>query len=656
MLLDWTKVSTRNFDPNFQHSITASKLFRFTPLDVWRIRTELFILISSLTKMFENDRIQVCCDVPNSAGVSLRLPDVLNYSFLWAIIERGDIIEYIPQSTDMNSDKYPSHFIQRAVVIGIRAELDGKTHTVILNNGDTLIHSLHMVRRVAGMDPFTKEPIWNPLREWKNLSEFHMTPTEDAADGPDRPVNIRLDTSPEKHIPDPKRIQKIRNTDMRARRKRKCDTKNYHRSLFKSRQEHTGHIDNNQRSSFLSWLNPSKVPGEILFLNRLYRVCLEIGNTTKFFELIKSTTESMYQARKKHLDRDVFSIRTRTSYIALKIMFAVAFFQSFINANGVQEFIPGIQKDKEQATSQKEMKRIEGTLKFEHDVKHLKIQKCPICMENHMNEVDSTYDPNEPYKCISCTNADIPDTFYHDKKLLPIWYERKPNATDFDDYLLNENNQKIIRYDIPRELSILTISEQLLIRKCAPFIPSIHLSHGYYALTGQCVAFRQDLTDVCTDLPRLPSEIVTFIRQMGNSETTAVHLSHLKVRKKVVLDALKWLKLHHCGYRHITISESKLDWIGESGSTSMFGQIRNIRVNGKQVSRSQKPAVSQVQCMEPVIDAPQLDFTTVGFNGSELGTNPVQLELMDELVDTAISTKQKGKLLMFPQHGDEPLK
>ena len=88
----------------------------------------------------------------------------------------------------------------------------------------------------------------------------------------------------------------------------------------------------------------------------------------------------------------------------------------------------------------------------------------------------------------------------------------------------------------------------------------------------------------------------------------------------------------------------------------MFGQIRNIRVNGKQVSRSQMPAVSQIQCMEPVVDAPQLDFTTVCFNGSELGTNPNQLELMEELVDTAISTKQKGKLLMFPQHGDEPLK
>ena len=137
MLLDWAKVTTRDLASNFQHSITASKLFQFTPLDVWRIRTELFILISSLTKMYENDRIQICCDVPNSAGMSLRLPDVLNYSFLWAIIERGDIIEYIPHSNDMNSDKYPSHFIQRAVVIGIRAELDGKTHTVVLKNGDT---------------------------------------------------------------------------------------------------------------------------------------------------------------------------------------------------------------------------------------------------------------------------------------------------------------------------------------------------------------------------------------------------------------------------------------------------------------------------------------------------------------------------------------
>ena len=81
--------TTRDSASNFQHSITASKLFQFPPLDVWRIRTELFILISILTKMYENDRIQICCDVPNSAGMSLWLPDVLNYSFLWAIIEWG---------------------------------------------------------------------------------------------------------------------------------------------------------------------------------------------------------------------------------------------------------------------------------------------------------------------------------------------------------------------------------------------------------------------------------------------------------------------------------------------------------------------------------------------------------------------------------------
>ena len=74
--------------------------------------------------------------------------------------------------------------------------------------------------------------------------------------------------------------------------------------------------------------------------------------------------------------------------------------------------------------------------------------------------------------------------------------------------------------------------KQLLIRKCAPYIPSIHLHNGYYALSGQCVSFPQDINDVCQDLPRHPNEIVTFIRQMGNNQTSGVHLQHLKVCKK----------------------------------------------------------------------------------------------------------------------------
>ena len=74
--------------------------------------------------------------------------------------------------------------------------------------------------------------------------------------------------------------------------------------------------------------------------------------------------------------------------------------------------------------------------------------------------------------------------------------------------------EKIKHYEIPEELSSLTISEQLIIRKSAPYIPSVHLRNGFYALRGQCVAFPQNISSVCTDLPRHPNEIVTFICQL----------------------------------------------------------------------------------------------------------------------------------------------
>ncbi len=131
------------------------------------------------------------------------------------------------------------------------------------------------------------------------------------------------------------------------------------------------------------------------------------------------------------------------------------------------------------------------------------------------------------------------------------------------------------RYDIPKELSSLTVSEQLLIRKCAPYIPSVHLNNGFFALTGQCVAFPQQVTTVCSDLPRHPDEIVTYVCQLGNSKASSVHLQHLKVRCNKVIDALKWLKLHHTEYRDIAINESKLDWMNDQSEAVVLGQVQN---------------------------------------------------------------------------------
>eukprot|EP00975_Prorocentrum_lima_P059618 12500096-Prorocentrum_lima.AAC.1 len=55
--------------------------------------------------------------------------------------------------------------------------------------------------------------------------------------------------------------------------------------------------------------------------------------------------------------------------------------------------------------------------------------------------------------------------------------------------------------------------------------------------------------------------MVIFVRHVSNRVSGVSHSQHFKVNKNKVLDALRWLKVHHRGYHDITITESNLDWI-----------------------------------------------------------------------------------------------
>jgi hypothetical protein len=238
--------------------------------------------------------------------------------------------------------------------------------------------------------------------------------------------------------------------------------------------------------------------------------------------------------------------------------------------------------------------------------------------------------------------------------LQPIWYERNPGAKHWSDFKLDSEGRQIARYDIPEELDSLTISEQLLIRKSAPYIPSVHLSNGFFALSGQCVAFPQDVSELCTELPRQPKEIVTFIRQMGNSQTSAIHLQHLKVRRDKVLNALRWLKIHHSEYRDISISESNLDWMRDESEAFISSNVRHISVSGTKSDKNQKAAVSNVQCLSNICEG-DLEFATMS-EDRRFGVDPTQAEMLADLVQTVEETDQRHKLLLFPPHGDEPIR
>ena len=644
MSLGHTVFTANDVKTNFVHSITNHPRFKFCALDQWRLRSESYLLLMTLSRMYTDDRIiddstkpapsMVCGRSPRTtqatqASTNINVPALLNCSFLSASIDAGDIIDY---KIDVDENA-ASEIVRRAIVTEIRLESDQVTHTILLNNGERLVHSLHMIRRVAMRNLFTGESMWNPIREWRELGSFHLHPTVDASD--EDPT-----------LTDPDLLRAEYEHDLNQRKAKIMRTD---RKREKDHQLHSFSI-----GRLLHWDEDCKIPDELLFLNSLYRTCLELGKIAIFYNLIKCVTRSSYLAQKKHLQRDVFNKRNCATTLALKVAFPFMFFTSYLSKAGNTEYTSG-SAQQPQTMSTKEVKRIEATCKFELNNSHIKIQMCSECRENHMNSIGgSSYDPDKPYTCKTCKS--LKPGFYEEMRLQPVWYERTPNATSWEDYKLDDEGKKITRYDIPTELASLTVSEQLLIRKSAPFIPSVHLTNGFYALTGQCVAFPQDISHMCTDLPRQRHEVITFIRQLGNSTTTSVHLQHLKVRKTKVMEALQWLRIHHSGYRDITINKSNLDWMDNRSEAIVVEHVRHIKVAGTLSDASQKASVSSIQCMDSSTEGTSLDYVTISSADCDTGVDPEQAEMMTELIDTAKTTNQTDKLLFFPPSGDKPIR
>ena len=139
-------------------------------------------------------------------------------------------------------------------------------------------------------------------------------------------------------------------------------------------------------------------------------------------------------------------------------------------------------------------------------------------------------------------------------------------------------------YSVPPELARLSLAEKLLIQKISPFVPLQHIRQGVMGLKGHVCAFEQDISGVCRDLPKLPSDIsiIRIIKEIsveiGNSKEKAVRV--YRVNKNNVLSALRWLQKHSTEYRDINIMEENLDWIeGDEGILEPRVDISDINDN-----------------------------------------------------------------------------
>ena len=184
------------------------------------------------------------------------------------------------------------------------------------------------------------------------------------------------------------------------------------------------------------------------------------------------------------------------------------------------------------------------------NIHHLKCANCKRVTLYHHDSKSSSWRKKQGKKNeYHCNLCDTDETFKEDlDTILPIWY----------------NDLGVKQYYIPGELEGLTVAEQLLIQRISGYVPLIHIKNGNFGIKGSCCAFRQDIKEVCTKLPRQRVELVKYIRDFTRESNLPVNAKVLSVRRTKVLKALYWLKKYHVDYKNdeeLVIDENNLSWM-----------------------------------------------------------------------------------------------
>ena len=125
-------------------------------------------------------------------------------------------------------------------------------------------------------------------------------------------------------------------------------------------------------------------------------------------------------------------------------------------------------------------KFIQQAINFENYMFKLNFGQCCICHQRrlNMNTLNGI--------CSNCQSKKHNLFYFSENKLLPTWKSKKG----------------VVKYTIPPQLQHLTLAEKLLIQRVSPLIPVIHIKNGILGSRGHVVSFFQDITNICSVLPR----------------------------------------------------------------------------------------------------------------------------------------------------------
>jgi len=550
-------------------------------------------------------------------------------------IQMGDIVEYRKSKHDVPN---------KGEIVSIGEPTSESI--VRMSDGTWLMRRVHQVKRLEIVRNLEDERLVNPSPKWKSLDKVVVIPPYETVEEDDD-TDCKSTTSNGIHDHEfefeddesaARREEKVpKHTERSEKNKRdrtSCgETGHSYYSKTRKVKSDQSYLDRRRATEqYIPWANSGNDYNKIRsVINDLYKESLSYGIVDKFHDikLYEAPDQKEYKERLAKL-RGFVNYRRRNGHKKLNITTDVTFMDN-----------PGPGMRGQSRETYRARQTIEEILIFEYKMRTLDVQTCSVCRENTLE-----FTEKDKNVCATCSKMKHGETnYYLENNLHPIWYEQDDQGC----FKTDEGGNKIVRYDVPPELQDLTMAEKLLIRRCSPFIPSMHIKDGIFGINGHCVSFPQDIDTMCTELPQTKSNMVIFIRHMSDRHHGIQKSKHYKVNKEKVLKALYWLKRHHRGYHDITISESNLDWIKHN---SIFDVAEKYTLKTKPSKRDTVAAANETvsgnQCDAETGDVDDIDIHTVHPNYKQDIPNESNAEVIKNFVKIAEETNQKDKILNFP--------
>lgn len=290
-----------------------------------------------------------------------------------------------------------------------------------------------------------------------------------------------------------------------------------------------------------------------------------------------------------------------------------------------------------------EQKVLDALFRFEARMANASHSVCANCRECSLNIVTSV----RASLCTKCRDKKRRTAYNDENSMLPAWIDDEGDR----------------HYEIPKELSELTIAEKLLIQRVSPLVPIVHIKNGTLGIKGHVCSFLQDVNEVATKLPRLPTNVkaIKMVRTYAGSdgkETTKTYM----VNRKRVMTALHWLVLHHCDYKRahadgeLAIDEANLNWMGDQEEAELPSVAAMTRTfdTPTDADGTSVPSVSDVHGLSPSnTGTDELESSGITCQADACLTNEATDALLQSLKESAKDAKVS--VLDWPQTTTEAL-